>query len=100
MIRVRTGTESDTKGENTSSSIDAIGGETACVGRRGAILAVSVMSSAILVALVACLGRFGSLGERQGGAVAAQGPSGGGAMHATERGEKDGWSHRRLQKPC
>ena len=38
---------------------------------------------AMLAALVAFLGRLGSLGESQRGAMAAQGPSGGGAMHAT-----------------
>ena len=32
--------------------------------------------------------------------MAAQGPPGRGAMHATLRVERGGWSLRRLQKPC
>ena len=55
---------------------------------------------AVLVALVAFLGRLGSLGEPQGGAMAAQGPPGVGGMRAVKRGPEGGGSLRRLQKPC
>ena len=55
---------------------------------------------AILAAWMTFLGRLGSLGEPQGGAMAAQGPPGVGAVHASKRVERGGWSLGRLQKPC
>ena len=44
--------------------------------------AVLEACKAVLAALVAFLGRLGSLGESQGGAIAAQGLPGEGAVHA------------------
>ena len=62
--------------------------------------AVLEACKAVLVALVAFLGRLGSLGEPQGGAMAAQGPPKVGPIHAALRWERQGGPLRRLQKPC
>ena len=48
----------------------------------------------MLAVWVSFLDRLGSLGEPQGGAMAAQGPSGGGGMHATGRDERGGVPER------
>ena len=45
---------------------------------------------AILAAWMALLGRLGSLGEPQGGAVAAQGPPGVGVVQSGLREERGG----------
>ena len=54
----------------------------------------------MLAAVVSFLGCFGSPGEPQGGAMAAQGPPGVGAVHATPCYPRGGGSFRRLQKSC
>ena len=47
---------------------------------------------AMLAAWMALLGRFGALGEPQGGAMAAQGPPEGGPIHAALCEERGGWA--------
>ena len=61
--------------------------------------AVLEASWAILAAWVGFLGRHGSLGELQGGAMAAQGAPGVGAMQAELCAPEGGGPLRRLQKP-
>ena len=53
-----------------------------------------------MVALVAFLGLLGSLGEPQGGAMAAQGPPKVGAVQSSKRVPEAEGSLRRLEKPC
>ena len=71
--------------------------------RLGAILAVLTRSWAVLesswAAWVCFLGRRGSFGEPQGGAMAAQGPPAIGAMQSGGCGPEGG-ALRRLQKPA
>ena len=72
------------------------------MGRLGAILGVLERSWAVLeaswAAWVGCLGRHGSLGEPQGGALAAQGPLVIGAVQAAKRAPEGGVPFRRLQE--
>ena len=68
------------------SHVEAIlGRRTAILGPFGAILDHLGGMLGLWAALVTFLGRLGSLGEPQGGAIAAQGPSGGGVVHASGR---------------
>ena len=60
-------------------------------GHLGAILAVLEARWAILAASVAPLGRLGSLGWPQDGAMAARGPPGLRVVHAGGCGERSGW---------
>ena len=67
------------------------------LGRIGALLGCL---GGLLVAWVGFLGRHGSLGELQGGAMAAQGAPGVWAMQAAICETEGGRALRRLQKPC
>ena len=54
--------------------------------------AVLEACEAVLVALVAFQGRHGSLGEAQGGAMAAEEPPKVGPIHAALRWQRAGWA--------
>ena len=54
--------------------------------------AVLEACEAVLVALVAFRGRHGSLGEAQGGAMAAEEPPKVGPIHAALRWQRAGWA--------
>ena len=67
------------------------------LGRIGALLGCL---GGLLVAWVGFLGRHGSLGELQGGAMAAQGAPGVWAVQSELCRPEGGGALRRLQKPC
>ena len=74
------------------SPLEAIlGRHEAILGHRRAILAVLEACWAMLAAWMALLGRFGTFGEPQGGAMAAQGPPKVWPIHAELCAERGGW---------
>ena len=79
------------------ASLGPLGPSWGHLGRIGALLGCL---GGLLVAWVGFLGRHGSLGELQGGAMAAQGAPGVGAVQAGICETAGGGALRRLQKPC